>query len=492
MRNFLFIIITLYSFDGLGQNSFKAYYNGNLCKSFYGKIAENDITVFFQKSNDTLVNGYYYYNKYGTKIKITGFYYENSMSGFFKEDSLLLFELNKDSLRTAIFKGYSFKAKHDSSKGVWSKSLGFTGKWVSLENRKRFDFELHEQNVLDLNAVNYSLVLKDSIIKYVLPIYKYLDKKFNYSYANTCNTFINNNLYSIFIFTYKPLLNSDLSPEANIFMYIRFDDKGIIDNVETIDLNSPKKRIAYKLNYGSFYLKDSLSLDIYRFNDKTKVNLTMNKSLDKGLALSYDTLKEFPIYLNDTLKLQLDKEYNLVFHYLCYYINGNSSYDYTIDSIYERDNKNISKLSNFCEDLKSMCMATFDNSKVTFSTPKIYNFDDYNFDGYNDIYIFNNEEAGANNRAQTIWLYNPKTEKYEKDLFLSKLNIWSVDNKNKTITSGWRTGAQIYSTITYQLNKGKFIKIATEDSYRNDSNNTVIVRKRILIGNKWIEEKQEY
>ena len=78
------------------------------------------------------------------------------------------------------------------------------------------------------------------------------------------------------------------------------------------------------------------------------------KDLDKGFFISSDTIRKFPIYLYDTLDLQLDKEYNLIFKYLCYHIYQNSSYDYIIDSIYERDKKDISKLSYFCKDLKYM------------------------------------------------------------------------------------------------------------------------------------------
>ena len=44
------------------------------------------------------------------------------------------------------------------------------------------------------------------------------------------------------------------SPTANILMYVKFGVNGVIDTVESVDMDSPTKRIAYKLNYGSFHL----------------------------------------------------------------------------------------------------------------------------------------------------------------------------------------------------------------------------------------------
>jgi len=126
---------------------------------------------------------------------------------------------------------------------------------------------------------------------------------------------------------------------------------------------------------------------------------------------------------------------------------------------------------------------------ITYGDYQNITIDDYNFDGIDDIYIFDYEGAGVNNRAQTIWVNNKKTKKYEKDKFLSGLSIWYVDKKNKIITSGWRTSVCDHETEDYQLINGEFVKIASESQNCNSDKTIITTIKRKLIYNKWVEEK---
>lgn len=65
--------------------------------------------------------------------------------------------------------------------------------------------------------------------------------------------------------------------------------------------------------------------------------------------------------------------------------------------------------------------------------------DDYNFDGHDDLYLYD----GVNTRANygTIFLFNPKTEKFEASEKLNALSVVSADKERKRLLCEWANSA---------------------------------------------------
>jgi hypothetical protein len=74
--------------------------------------------------------------------------------------------------------------------------------------------------------------------------------------------------------------------------------------------------------------------------------------------------------------------------------------------------------------------------------------------------------------------------------FLSQLNIWSFDKKNKTITSGWRTSYIENSTVTYKYINNKWISISTRSSTCDKDRTVQTIITRNLVNGEWIENKE--
>lgn len=470
----IFIFCSIYS---NGQPVQCTYQADNPSKTYLGQIANQSVYLFLQIQNDSIVKGYYFYKKYKKDILI---------SGKFLKDSLYLDEFDKDSIKTAHLKLRSY---NDS----------IIGTWCNISNDKLFKVKLMRfsttGDVYKPNKKENNFNLYCNNINYKIPISKFLDNNYNYVFDVLLEEVIKNKFYTIIRFVSYPFFPKAINKfgwEATdqYLMYTKFEINGKIDTIQVIKINSDIKNISNIENKGSLikYFKDTLNLDIFYPDEKLKYNMTIGRhNIEKGIILKKEKIN-IPKFIYDTLKIKLDISYSLVIRYKLFLIIGSTDYSYKVDSVYEKNNKNLYSLSSFCKDLLNY-EAYINNKEITFGDYKGITIDDYNFDGINDIYIFDHAGAGANNRAQLIWTFNNKTKKYEFDKFLSGLTIWYVDRKNKIITSGWRTSACDHYTESFQMINGKFVKIATESQSCNSDQTKITTIHRKLVNNKWVEEK---
>jgi len=124
-----------------------------------------------------------------------------------------------------------------------------------------------------------------------------------------------------------------------------------------------------------------------------------------------------------------------------------------------------------------------------------FHTDDFNFDGYQDIYLMTNWGATGNHYG-CIWLYNPATEKFDYSKALSQLSGYWLDPASKTIRTFDRGGmaGQVYIANQYKMeddqpvliwsqhqdwdaNKGQFHCVLQE------RRNSVMVTTRDVWGN---------
>lgn len=101
---------------------------------------------------------------------------------------------------------------------------------------------------------------------------------------------------------------------------------------------------------------------------------------------------------------------------------------------------------------KQMDLAGYNN--IMFPTDQ-----DVNFDGYNDVGVFQSSGYSGVNDFYDYYLYNPKTHLLEKSPTLTGVSNPKVDAIHKKIISNYRSGPQWYST-TFTYTNGSYIKSA--------------------------------
>ena len=97
---------------------------------------------------------------------------------------------------------------------------------------------------------------------------------------------------------------------------------------------------------------------------------------------------------------------------------------------------------------------------------------DANFDGYKDLPILS--DCGATgNCTYSVYLYNPTTNQFIKNSFLSNLGTPSFDAAKKQVTTSWNSSVADFETDTYQYQGGQYTLIQKIVSTSNGQNNTV-------------------
>lgn len=117
------------------------------------------------------------------------------------------------------------------------------------------------------------------------------------------------------------------------------------------------------------------------------------------------------------------------------------------------------------------------------------NFVDINLDGYADFKIYDPNASGSAGSFENVYLYSPKTKKFEFSEMFSGYDI-SIDTKSRTISSFGKSGGFNFAITETHLDKNS--KILYVEEYRASENHekltlTYIKRK----GKKILVEKTE-
>jgi len=93
--------------------------------------------------------------------------------------------------------------------------------------------------------------------------------------------------------------------------------------------------------------------------------------------------------------------------------------------------------------------------------------DDFNFDGYQDIYVLTGKGA-TGNESGCVWLYNPATGRFDYNQEFSGLPGYKLDDDSKTIFTFERNGAGIYEAKRYKVENNRLVLIWSVSQDRND------------------------
>jgi hypothetical protein len=99
---------------------------------------------------------------------------------------------------------------------------------------------------------------------------------------------------------------------------------------------------------------------------------------------------------------------------------------------------------------------------------------DFNFDGYQDIYVLTSWGATGNNQG-CIWLYNPGTMRFDYSPEFSNLGTFTLDSANKTIIT-WGNGGMAGGAHS-------------ADKYKVEGNRPVLVYNE---RQDWDQEKKQF
>jgi hypothetical protein len=168
----------------------------------------------------------------------------------------------------------------------------------------------------------------------------------------------------------------------------------------------------------------------------------INTDLSNGASFTFDIGKNLPPF---TFKIIPNKQPPDQF--------GNA--DSTIDDIevYRGDSKSVLQHLEGC-DLGSM--------EPPPDRDGWFRADDYNFDGYKDIFLMTNWGA-TGNFGGCIWLFNPKTGRFDYNKEFSDIEIHDVDPDTKTLSTISNSSADEWRAERYAVENNHPVLIRSWD-----------------------------
>ena len=101
--------------------------------------------------------------------------------------------------------------------------------------------------------------------------------------------------------------------------------------------------------------------------------------------------------------------------------------------------------------------------------PKILQPVDADFDGYKDLPLLL-QCGGVGNCTYDFYLYDPATNRFVYNSFLSDVTMPMFDPQKKTVTSYYHGGACNSGHATYQYRNGQYVLIEKEESTSDNAN----------------------
>ena len=118
---------------------------------------------------------------------------------------------------------------------------------------------------------------------------------------------------------------------------------------------------------------------------------------------------------------------------------------------------------------------------------------DYNFDGFMDIAIYNSAYSGASNYLHDIFMYNPEQKSYYHHKQLSALYLVWVEEETKTVKSRMKGGhaGLIYEEKEYKWDSGKLVLIHNEvQDYDPNTEKYIRITRILQADGRWSETSE--
>lgn len=132
------------------------------------------------------------------------------------------------------------------------------------------------------------------------------------------------------------------------------------------------------------------------------------------------------------------------------------------------------------------------NTKLMYDYQSVVFFEDYNFDGLEDLSIRDGNNGGYGGPSYQIYLFSPKTKKFVHNAALTNLNqgvylgAMEIDKKKKVLRTFSKSGCCWHQTEEFVVagNRPRKVYEWTQDASIADENKVKITTKRLVKG-KW-------
>jgi hypothetical protein len=128
-------------------------------------------------------------------------------------------------------------------------------------------------------------------------------------------------------------------------------------------------------------------------------------------------------------------------------------------------------------------------------------FDDFDFDGVEDLAICNGREGGYGGPSYTVFLFDKRADKFTENRRLTRLagegylGLFFVDAKKKTLTAYTKSGCCYHETEVYKMAGGapvlveKIIEDATTEGGAPEG--YVLVTTKRKVGARWVVTRKK-
>lgn len=110
--------------------------------------------------------------------------------------------------------------------------------------------------------------------------------------------------------------------------------------------------------------------------------------------------------------------------------------------------------------------------------PDFFSCEDLNFDGYKDILLEYSDGSGGG--SYNVWLFNPKTGRFDYNKEISQLTDPTPDSASRTLTSYYEDGACCGTVSKYRFHHGKLDPISEEETIRGDEPNRLVQTTKLF------------
>lgn len=127
-------------------------------------------------------------------------------------------------------------------------------------------------------------------------------------------------------------------------------------------------------------------------------------------------------------------------------------------------------------------------------------FDDFNFDGLEDLAVCNGRNSGYGGPSYTVFLFDRRAGRFAESPALSRLNegvylgLFFPDAKGKTLTAFSKSGCCYHETEVYRVvnNRPVLVEKVIEDATLGGGapEGYVLVTKRKRVGRRWVVTKK--
>jgi hypothetical protein len=133
------------------------------------------------------------------------------------------------------------------------------------------------------------------------------------------------------------------------------------------------------------------------------------------------------------------------------------------------------------------------NSKQMYSYQSVIFFEDYNFDGREDLAVRDGNNGGYGGPTYKVYLFSPQAKRFVYNAAFTDLaqgvylGMFHVDKKKKTLRNFSKSGCCWHEMEEFAVigNRLKKVLVITEDATVTGGGNKVKITTRRLVGKRW-------